>query len=147
MNHRVHLPLLRESEPPSTGAASTGLAAALLGEITECLAQLADGSGESSIDLRSLPLTDADREELSCVLGRGEVSMTLTLGGDSEIWETAYPGVWWVRHRGGDGDLIGDFIEIATIPRIAVAHRDDIRGSQRRLARWLDEEQRRRAAR
>lgn len=148
MSSPVHLPLARASEPTGCGAGGkTGLAPALIVEIAECLAKLADGKGQSAIDLRSLPMTDGDRDELSQILGRGELSMSLALSGESEIWETAYPGVWRVLYRNRDGDVIGDFIEITTMPQIAVAHIDDVQHSRRRLARWLEDEHGRRAAR
>ncbi len=90
------------------------------------LAALA-GAGESAaIDFRSLPLTAADRGALEGLLGRGEVSAKLDVAGTSELWETRYSGVWWVRHRGDDERIASERIEIAPIPEILVSHEADI---------------------
>jgi len=76
------------------------MALSVLAEISRMLETLA-GSGEPGfIDLKSLPLSDADRAQLEELLGRGEVRVEMDLAGASEIWETAYSGVWWTRHRG-----------------------------------------------
>ena len=90
MNAEVEgLPLLR-----------TGMAESLLQEVARLLERLA-GSGETSaIDLRSLPMTEGDRNELAERLGSGEVRILFDVAGTSEAWETAYAGVWWVRHLG-----------------------------------------------
>lgn len=147
MSGPIHLPVVRASEPSSRDVAATsGLVPALIAEIAERLGQLLAGAA-SAIDLRSLPLTGGDHDELSRILGRGEISMSLALAGDGEIWETAHPGVWRVRYRGRDGELIGDFIELTRIPQVAVAPLDDVRHSQRRLARWVEDEHGRLAAR
>ena len=78
---------------------STGMAWSILTEIHQLLKALSEKGEAGSIDLRSLPMTDADREQLEEILGRGEVRAELELAGVSEVWETAYAGVWWVRHR------------------------------------------------
>ena len=68
--------------------------------------------------------TRADREALDAFLGRGEVSATLDVAGRSEIWETAYSGVWRVRHWGGDA-VASELIEITAIPEILKTDRTD----------------------
>jgi hydrogenase-1 operon protein HyaF len=147
MSGPIHLPVVRASEPAACATAATsGLVPALIAEIAERLGQLLEGTA-SAIDLGSLPLTGGDHDELSRLLGRGEIAMSLALASEGELWETAYPGVWRVRYRNRAGELIGDFIELTTIPRIAVAPLDDVRHSQRRLARWVDDEHGRLAAR
>jgi len=125
-----------ESEQPSS--LRTGLAEALLPEIATLVGQLARTGDGEVIDLRSLPMTDADRDELAEILGRGEVSMTLSVAGESELWETSYPGVWWVRHRGVDGAVLTDFVEVAKVPLIAVSQQQDIKRSQQRLAALIE---------
>ena len=139
MNPRAHLPIIASSETETCARTRTGLARAVLPEIGECLTTLVKSGITSAIDLRSLPMTDADRDELATLLGRGEVSMTISVAGDSEVWETDYPGIWWVRHRDGGGDIISEFIEIATVPEIAVAHGKDVERSHQRMARLIAE--------
>ena len=95
---------MSESAPCQTEM-NTGMAHAVLTEVARMLEALAQKGEHSSIDLRSLPLTEADRGELELLLGRGEVQAELDVSGRSEIWETAYSGAWWIRHR-GEGDAI-----------------------------------------
>ena len=114
-------------------ASHTGLAQSVLREIAGHLAALA-GAGESAaIDLRSLPMTTADRGELENLLGRGEVMVKLDVAGTSELWETRYSGVWWVRHRGDDERIASERIEIAAIPEILVSHDADIAAAAARI--------------
>lgn len=111
----------------------TGLAQSVLGEIAERLAALASTGETAAIDLRSLPLTSADRAELEDTLGRGDVTARLTVAGTSELWETRYSGVWWVRHSGADDKVAAERIEIAAVPEILLAHDADIAAACARL--------------
>jgi hydrogenase-1 operon protein HyaF len=125
-------------DPDPAGSPRTGMAQSLLREIAERLATLA-GTGEASaIDLRGLPMTAGDREELEEALGRGDVSATIELAGRSEVWETGYAGVWWLRHFGAGDNVAAEFIEITRIPDILAAHPDDIEQSSERVAAELD---------
>lgn len=112
----------------------TGLAQSLLREIARALADLAETGARQAIDLRSLPLTTADRAELEAALGQGEVSATLAASGESAIRETRFPGVWWVRHLGAAGQVAAETIEITPFPDILASHPDDIRAGAARLA-------------
>jgi hydrogenase-1 operon protein HyaF len=122
------------AEPADRGF-RTGLAEAVLGEVAARLQALAESGEEAAIDLKSLPLTPADRRELEEMLGHGEVCAALDIGGLSEIWECAYAGVWWVRHLGEDGMPRSERIEIATVPAILVTHGSDIAAAAARLQR------------
>ncbi|MEZ5455792.1 MAG: hydrogenase expression/formation C-terminal domain-containing protein [Lysobacteraceae bacterium] len=115
----------------------TGMAQSVLHEIALALTQLAESGAPNAIDLRSLPMTEADRLELQEVLGRGEVSASLDMAGKSDIWETRHAGVWWVRHSGSGDRIASETIEIAAIPDILMAHRDDIRAAAARLSAEL----------
>jgi hydrogenase-1 operon protein HyaF len=117
-------------------ALRTGLAQSVLREIAERLAALARTGERDAIDLRSLPLTSADRGELEDKLGRGDVTAKLTVGGTSELWETRYSGVWWVRHYGAEDKIAAERIEITAIPEILVAHAADIAAACARV--WAD---------
>jgi hydrogenase-1 operon protein HyaF len=123
--------------PASLTATRTGMARSLLHEIARHLSKL-EGCGEASaIDLRSLPMTQADREELEELLGCGDVDITLKAAGKSEIWETRFSGVWWVRHFSGDDRIAAETIEITSIPEILIAHRSDISAASKRLEREI----------
>jgi hydrogenase-1 operon protein HyaF len=119
--------------PNSPATTRTGMARSLLNEIARHLSKLEKGGEESAIDLRSLPMTQPDREELEELLGRGDVDVKLMAAGKSEIWETRFCGVWWVRHFSGDGRIAAETIEITSIPEILIAHRSDISAASRKL--------------
>ena len=115
---------MNDAAPP-TGL-STGMAKSLMVEIARKLEHLARTGEPGAIDLRSLPMTARDREELDELLGRGDVEATLHVAGESEIRETRYAGVWWVRHGGSGGHTAAELIEITLVPDILAAHPDDI---------------------
>ena len=115
----------------------SGMADSLLREIAEHLDLLARTGKCSAIDLRSLPVTAADRIELEERLGHGDLEAVLTTAGTSEIWETGYAGVWWVRHRGADDKIAAERIEITTCPEILTSDAADIAAARRRLTEDL----------
>ena len=106
--------------------AGAGMADSLLQEIAERLAAFANAGEASAIDLRSLPMAPSDRDELEERLGHGDVSAMLDVAGRSEVWETGYAGVWWVRHFGAGDAVAAERIEITAVPEILVAHSADI---------------------
>ncbi|MBI1418935.1 MAG: hydrogenase expression/formation protein [Limimaricola sp.] len=120
-----------------TGAALTGMVDSLMQEVARALTALAETGTRAAIDLRSLPLTPADRDQLAARLGRGEVAATLDVGGRTEVWETAYAGVWWQRHLGAGDHVAGETLEITPLPDILQSHADDIAAAALRLARDL----------
>lgn len=118
--------------------ARTGMAQSLLREVAQGLAVLAATGAPTALDLRSLPMTGADREELEQALGRGDVAVTLDAAGRTEIWETRFAGVWWLRHFGGDDRIAVEVIEITPVPDIVTAHPDDIGAASLLLLAELD---------
>lgn len=129
----------RDASAPCQTALNTGMAWSVLSEIGTQLGRLAELGENASIDLRSLPLTDADRTQLEDLLGQGEVSASLDLMGRSEIRETGFSGVWWIRHMGAGGTVSSEEIAITTVPEILQSHPADIDASARRLQRQLQE--------
>ena len=126
-------------DPQAQPDFSTGMAQSLFSEIADRLASFAASGEKSAIDLHSLPLTPTDLKELESLLGRGEVEAELNVAGRSEIWETGYSGVWWVRHY-GDGDKIASqSIEITACPKILAADAEDIAAAANRIADILSE--------
>ncbi len=112
----------------------TGIARSVLAEIGELLDALACAGGTpAAIDLLSLPMTEADRVELEALLGRGDVDAKLDIAGPSEVWETGYSGVWWVRHYGANDAVAVERIEITALPDILMSHDDDIAAAAARL--------------
>jgi len=118
---------------------TTGMAWSVLAEVGRLLQRLAADGEPGFIDLRSLPLTDADREQLESLLGRGEVHADLDLAGRSEVWETAYAGAWWIRHRGAGDRIASEEIAVCTVPEILKTHTADIQAGARRLLRDLQQ--------
>lgn len=106
----------------------------LMAEVLGHLNALVQGGTEAVIDLRSLPLSVDDRARLEAALGQGEVTVTIDAAGESELHETAYPGVWWVRHFGAGRQLLTERIEITPLPDVLAAAPEDIAAGARRLA-------------
>lgn len=112
----------------------TGMASALLAELRDHLTRLANEGKTSSIDLRSLPMSEADINELADHLGVGEVKATIKSIGSSSIRETAYRGIWWITHYGDDGKVLSELIEITQIPEILITHIDEVRHSAQAMS-------------
>ncbi|MDH3926194.1 MAG: hydrogenase expression/formation protein [Xanthomonadales bacterium] len=128
----------RDSAAPCLSERATGMALSVLTEIHQLLKALSEAGQSGSIDLRSLPLSDADREQLENVLGRGELQAQLNLAGESEVWETTYPGVWWIRHKGAGGKIATEQISVCRIPEILITHPADIEAAAARLKQELE---------
>ncbi len=105
---------------------STGMAQAVLVELAEHLALLAKTGDTHVIDLSSLPINETDKQELKDFLGQGEVDITLSTIGESKIFETAYSGIWWIKHYSVDEKFISEFLEVTSVPQIIKTHVDDI---------------------
>jgi HupH hydrogenase expression protein len=119
--------------PPSL----TGMADAVLSEIASLATRHGADVASAAIELTSMPLTRQDRAEIEARLGRGEVEATIEAAGRSEVWETAYAGVWFVRHLGLDGKVATETIEICAVPLILLSQPDDRRAAAARLAEDL----------
>ena len=105
----------------------TGLSDAVLREIAGHLERLAsDPAFEETIDLRSLPMTGRDREELLERLGLGEVEAVLNLAGETRIAETAHAGVWHIHHMGARNKTASEQIVVTLVPEILKAHPADV---------------------
>lgn len=94
---------------------------AVANEIAAMLERLATTGEDDAIDVRSLPLSDGERDRLLEWLGEGEATIELQLNGLTRCVETAVPAVWWVRHYYPDypeDRIAAEFIEVAEVPRI-----------------------------
>ena len=119
---------------------SIGNLAALLAEIAARLERLCAGGKGSAIDLRVLPFSPQEYEALREYLGQGEVSVRIEAIGPSEIFETRYPGLWWVTHCNAEGDITSDLLEITHIPEIIKSHPHDIKAGLASFRAQLDRE-------
>jgi hydrogenase-1 operon protein HyaF len=117
---------------------NTGMAWSIMSEIAQLLGVLAERDQVSAIDLRSLPMTASDLAQLEELLGRGEITAHLDLAGKSEIWETQYPGVWWIRHMGAEDKVACEEIAITRLPEILMTHPVDVQAAAVRIRSELD---------
>lgn len=125
--------IMHDSGAPCLSGKSTGMAWSILAEIGQLLEALSANGEAGSIDLRSLPMTDADREQLEELLGRGEVRADLDLAGASEVWETSYAGVWWIRHKGARDKIASEEIAVTLVPEILLTHPIDVEAAATRF--------------
>jgi hydrogenase-1 operon protein HyaF len=111
--------------PERSGGLGGGVMA-ILAELAARLERLAANGDTALIDLRSLPMSPADRSELLAALGQGEVTATLDAQGASTLRETAFAGIWWIEHRDRDGQLTSELLEVTLAPQILAAIPEDI---------------------
>ena len=115
----------------------TGMADAVLSEVAALVKTACESGETAAIELTAMPLTECDREAIEARLGRGEVAATVEAAGRSEVWETAYSGVWFVRSFGLEGRVATETIEICPAPLILMSHPDDRQAAAARLAEDL----------
>lgn len=121
-------------DPLSTAPHAGTLPDAVMREVAQLLDALAaDPGAEATIDLHGLPLSGADRAVLADRLGRGEVQAVLDVAGCTRVQETAFAGVWWVRHGDAGDPAAIEQLVVARIPALLPAHPDDIGDAARRL--------------
>lgn len=106
---------------------------ALISELAHLLEQFSDSGKRGAIDLRSLPMAPGEYERLRSLLDRGEVTVTLDLGGPTTIYETGFHGLWWVQHCTPDGETAAEYLEVSAVPDIVLADAADARRDARRL--------------
>jgi hydrogenase-1 operon protein HyaF len=129
----------RVPAPACAVQAPTALAGAVLREIAGLLdALVRNPRCEGAIDLRSLPMDDADRRALRAALGNGEVDARCEAAGVSRVQETALAGVWWVVHCAVDGTAMVEQIVVARAPELLLAHPADIAAAHLALLARID---------
>jgi hydrogenase-1 operon protein HyaF len=118
----------------------TGNVKALLHELAGLIEGWVTRREASSIDLRSLPLSRGDYEELRTALGFGAVNASVEAIGVSDVHETQYPGVWRVTHRNEASEVVADLLEVCEAPTILRAPAEDVADGLTRLKEALDYE-------
>jgi len=118
----------RNESAPCMSGHPTGMAYSVLAEIGQLLTTLSERGETGAIDLRSLPMTDADRGQLEEILGRGEVRAELDLAGASEV----------IRHKGAGDKIATEEIAVTPMPEILMTHPADIAAASRRIRQDLD---------
>ena len=117
------------------GGPAGGMVAALLCELGELLAHFLDTGEHGTVDLLNLPMSPTDLHRLKDRLGHGEVSIVVKAAGNSEIYETAYAGLWWVQHQDESGRVVARLIEAADVPDMVPADRKDLEATADALTR------------
>jgi hydrogenase-1 operon protein HyaF len=111
----------------------------LLHEVRHALQRLQQTGEPTTIDLRAMPLAPGEDDQIRDTLGSGEVEIRIDALGPTTIQETSFPGVWWLEHRNADDVLTGKYIEIAAVPALVPANRDDMADGLQRLTEQLSE--------
>lgn len=122
-----------------TPTPAVSLSDAVFAELAHALTRLAETGEETVVDLRSLPFGEAERDALRERLGKGEVACELEVAGRSEVHETGFSGIWWVRHYGGSGEVIVEEVVVARVPEILVSHPEDVAHAARRMGAQIGE--------
>lgn len=118
----------------------TGNVQPLLHEIRHALTRLLNTGEPTVIDLGTLPLSEAELEQLQVQLGEGEVRAELHALGVSLMQETRYSGVWLIRHTNDSQESVGLFIEVSKAPELLYAQTEDIQAGLARLEHELNEQ-------
>ena len=98
----------------------------ILHEIRHALENLLNRGETGIIDLRTIPLAPGEEESIIDSLGKGEIQAKLDALGPSEIYETAYTGVWLTTHYNENEEVVSRFIEITTLPDILRSQQEDM---------------------
>ena len=134
MNHGTDIPV----ETGITSDVATAPARqvdAILHELAKMLENLVHQGETASIDIRSLPLSPHDHEELRNQLGTGEVRVNIQALGPSLIEETAISGIWWITHFNAHDEKVAELIEVTPLPEIIQPQDTDLLDGLNRLTR------------
>ncbi|MFO8004225.1 hydrogenase expression/formation protein [Thioalkalivibrio sp.] len=133
------IPVHFDSGPGPAGSEPTGMAEALLREVADHLLTVAQGGERQVVELGNLPLSEGDLRLLEERLGRGEVEAKISASGLTEVYETAFHGVWWVKYFDNGDRPAAQQLEIGTVPMILEAHPEDIQASAERFSQLFEE--------
>nr|WP_296749315.1 hydrogenase expression/formation protein [Thioalkalivibrio sp.] len=136
------IPVHFDAGPGPASTEPTGMADALLHEVANHLLTVAQGGERQIVELGNLPLSEGDFQVLEDRLGRGEVSAEVSASGRTEVHETSFPGVWWVKYYNAGDQPAAQQLEIGTVPMILEAHPEDIQASAERFSKLFEEPER-----
>ncbi|MEM9474547.1 MAG: hydrogenase expression/formation protein [Pseudomonadota bacterium] len=123
----------RDNVPPGPGVVN---APALLSELED---KSGGFDGELHvINLTLLPHTEEDLAWLDARLGLGSTDILSRGYGNCRIRATAMPHVWHVQFFNSMDTLILDTFEVTDVPEVAIAAREDLGDSARRLVDVLE---------
>ena len=110
----------------------------ILSEVVSLLERWVKKGEPGQLDLKSLPLSAADSQLLEKALGRGEVTGSMDVMGNSQMIETAFSGVWYVIHRDDQDQVIVKQIEVVDIPAIIFPQPSEVLSALGRLKLEVD---------
>ena len=114
-------------------------APAVLAEIGERARAWRDtGEPNHVLNFTLLPMSEADHELLTAVLGRADLELRSGGFGDCRIMATRYRHVWAVQFVNAMDHTILDTVEIGHLPAAARAQREDFEDSGERLAELME---------
>ncbi len=115
-------------------------APAVLAEVSERALAWQEDEAEPNhvLNFTLLPMSEADHDVLTAVLGRADFELTSGGFGDCRIMATRYRHVWAVQFVNAMGHTILDTIEIGALPAAARAASQDFEDSAERLAELLE---------
>ncbi len=112
----------------------------ILNEILEALKEFYESGREHIIYINKLPITPQDREVILDVLGEGSVKISYSSKTQPAEWrETGIYGVWIGIIYDRDRKPVLETIEITDFPKLASAHKEDIKESIKVLEERLRE--------
>ncbi len=111
----------------------------VLRQLEQALADLAETGAESTIDLAAMPFSEQDERDLRDLLGRGEVRADMDAFGPTDVYETAYSGVWFVEHRNAEQRRLTLHIEVTRMPKILMTPEGDVVDALARLRAALQQ--------
>lgn len=123
---------LKVQSAPAGNTIGVGLSA-ITHEILSHLEHLAQTGEGHAIDLKSLPMSPQEFNDLKKLLGEGEIDLTVDFDGPTRIRETGYAGVWWIQHTASNGRILAEYIEIARFPDFLSAQPEHITDAVRQL--------------
>ena len=110
---------------------------AVLAEIAHKAGTRKAGDAAHVVNLTLLPMSPADMDCLVQTLGVGTVTILSRGYGNCRIGSTRLSNVWWVQYFNSMDTLILNTIEVADVPEVALASREDHEDSIERLGEWL----------
>jgi len=117
---------------------SYGNVVPLLHEIRHALTRFQESGETTTIDLRRIPMTEHDENQLENFLGVGEVSVEINAVGPTHVFETQFAAVWHIEHRNADGEIATKFIMVTSVPDLVKTQPEDANRSIRALNQRLN---------
>ncbi len=117
-----------------------GGARAILSEIESMLENLLANNEGGVIDLKTIPITHTEYQQLQYTLGQGEIKVMLDTLGSSIVRETSIAGVWWTTHYNEEDSVIAEIIEVTLIPAILMSDQEEVKCSLVELQNRIEQD-------